>query len=262
MVELAQFQQMLWAVNVAVGVALAVLLVVRRNYRVYPAFTFYIFLNLIQAVLLFITYSRWGFPSAALWRMGWATEGAVLFARALAVAEICRHFLSRYRGVWALAWRILLVCAALVLFYSILAARHDWRLALPSADRGLELSIASVIVVLLLFARYYDVEGDRAVRSLAIGFCLFSCFAVLNDTMLERLLYDYAGLWNLLGMLAFLASLSLWTWALRKALPAAAPEQSLLPGSVYQTFVPEINFRLRLLNKLLSQFWKVEAPEP
>ena len=259
MVELAQFQQTLWAVNVAVGLFLAVLLILSRNYRVYPAFSFYIFVNLIQAFLLFITYRRWGFSSVALWRMGSATEAAVLFARALAVAEVCRHLLSRYRGVWSLAWRILLLFAGLVSCYSILAARHDWRLAFPIAHRGLELSIATVIVTLLLFARYYDVEAEHGVRSLAIGFCLYSCFAVLNLTLLERLLYDYTMLWNLLGMLAFLASLSLWTWALRKPHSEAESTEILLPAGVYQSITPEINLRLRSLNEYLGQFWHAEA---
>lgn len=259
MVELAQFQQMLWAVNVAVGVTLAVLLVVRKNYRVYPAFTFYIFVNLIQAALLFITYRRWGFNSVIAWRIFWLTLGAVICARALAVTEICRHLLARYRGVWALAWRILLLCAAVVLSYSILAARHDWRLALPSADRGLELSIAAVIVVLLLFARYYHVEEEHVVRSLAVGLCLYSCFAALNNTVLERFLYDYSALWNLLEMLAFLVSLSIWTWALRKPQSQAEVREFLLPRGVYQSLNPEINLRLRLLNEQLSRFWPAEA---
>ena len=35
-----------------------------------------------------------------------------------------------------LARRILLACAGLVLLYSSLAARHQWVLVLPSADRG------------------------------------------------------------------------------------------------------------------------------
>jgi hypothetical protein len=183
----------------------------------------------------------------------------VLFARALAVAEVCRHLLSRYRGVWALAWRILLLCVAVVLSYSILAARRDWRLALLTADRGLELSIATVIVVLLLFARYYDVKVEPVVRSLAIGFCLYSCFVVLNNTVLERWLHDYSALWNLLGMLAFLASLSVWTSALRPSRSQSQTKEILLPSGIYQAIVPEINLRLRLFNEQLSQFWKVEA---
>lgn len=254
-------QQALWALNSVGEVFLLTLLVARGNYRSYPAFAFYIFVDLTMGVTALLSYRIWGFDSATGYRIAWGTHGIVLIARALAVAELCRHILSRYRGVWALTWRILLLCAALVLSYSILAARYDWRLALPSADRGLELSIATVIVVLLLFARHYDVRGERVARSLAVGFCLYSCFKVLNNTLLERFLYNYAALWNLLGMFAFFASLSLWTWALRKPVSQAEPGEILLPRSVYQSLTPEINFRLRLLNEQLSRFWAAEAKD-
>jgi hypothetical protein len=259
MVTTAFMQQALWALNSAGEVVLLTLLLVRKNYRSYPAFFFYVFVDLTVGATQLFVYRHWGFDSDIAYRIGWGTQGMVLFARALAVAEVCRHVLSRYRGVWALTWRTLLLCAALVLSYSILAARPDWRLALPSADRGLELSIASIIVTLLVFARHYDVKTDVRDRSLAIGFCLYSCFAVLNDSLLERLLYDYSAFWNLLGMLTFLASLSLWTWALRKPQLHPEPEEILLPRGVYQSLTPEINLRLHLLNEQLSRFWPAEA---
>jgi hypothetical protein len=262
MAAIPLFQQALWALNSAGEVVLLTLLVVRKNYRVYPAFFFYLILNLAMGFLAFLAYRQWGFNSVIAWRIFWVILAVLICARALAVTEICRHLLARYRGVWALAWRILLLCAALVLCYSILAARHDWRLALPNADRGLELSIATVIVALLLFVRYYDVKGDRVARSLAIGFCLYSCSAVLNNTMLERWLYDYSALWNLLGMLAFLASLSIWSWALRHSQSEAQAKEILLPSGIYQALAPEINLRLRLFNEQLSRFWKVEAGRP
>ena len=259
MAAIPLFQQALWALNSVGEIVLLTLLVVRKNYRVYPAFFFYLILNLAMGFLAFLVYDRWGFNSVIAWRIFWAILAVLICARALAVTEICRHLLARYRGVWALAWRILLLCAALVLCYSILAARHDWRLALPNAGRGLELSIATVIVVLLLFARHYDVELQSPDRSLAVGFCLYSCFSVLNNTVLERLLDDYAVLWNLLGMLAFLASLSIWTWALRHSQSEAQAKEILLPSGIYQAIAPEINLRLRLFNEQLSRFWKVEA---
>jgi len=185
-------------------------------------------------------------------------QGAVICARALAVAEVCRHLLARYRGIWAMAWRILLACAALVLVYSIVAARHFWELALLAGDRGMELSIAAVVVGVLLFTRYYDVQVSAADRSLAVGFCLYSCFCVLNNTILEHYLSRYGPLWNLLGMLAFLASLLLWTWALRKPQTETVPEETLLSPGIYQTVAPQVNLRLRLLN---DQLWKIWKPE-
>ena len=257
---IGQFQQMMWAVNAATGVLVLVLLLVRKNFRAYPAFTFYIFVNLAQTILLFITYRRWGFFSRSSWLFAWGTQIVVACSRALAVAEACGHLLSRYPGIWALARRLLVGCAGLVLLYSGLAARHQWELALPSADRGLELSIAAVIVLTFLFVRYYNVRIERTDRSLAIGLCLYSCFRALNDTILERYLYGYATLWSVLGLLAFFASLCLWSWALRKSRTATAAEENLFPLDVYQSFTPQINLRLRSLNDQLCKIWKPEVP--
>src|SRR5260370_33634214 len=128
---------MMWALNTVTGVFLLALLVVRKNYRMYPAFTAYIFVNVAVATSLFFIYRLWGFSSTASWRFAWAMQAVTVCARALAVAEVCRHFLSRYTGIWALAQRLLLACAGLVLLYSGLAVRHQWALALPTADRGL-----------------------------------------------------------------------------------------------------------------------------
>jgi hypothetical protein len=250
---------MMWAVNTATSVILLVLLADRKNYRAYPSFTFYIFVNLVLGTSLYIIYSRWGFSSRTSWLLGWGTQVVVACARALAVVEVCRHFLSRYPGVWALARRILLACAGLALLYSSLAARHQWVLVLPSADRALELSIAAVIVVLFLFARHYDVQIEPTDRSLAIGLCLYSCFRALNDTVLERYLYGYATFWSLLGMLAFFASLSLWSWGLRKSRAEEATKESLLPLGVYQSLAPQINLRLQSLNDQLCKIWKPEV---
>ena len=250
---------MMWAVNTAAGVALLLLLVVRKNYRVYPAFTFYIFVNVAVAASLFIVYRLWGFSSTVSWRIGWATQAVTVCARAWAVIEICRRFLSRYQGIWALARRVLLACAGLVLLYSGVAVRHQWKLALPTVDRALELAIAAVIVVLFLFARYYGLRPERTDRSLALGLCLYSCFRVLNDTISDRYLYDYAKVWNLLGMLAFFASLVLWTWALRKSHRETAAEEKLLPLGVYQSFAPQINLRLQLLNDQVNKIFSSEV---
>jgi len=257
---IVQFQQMMWAVNTATGVALLLLLAVRKNYRIYPAFTFYIFVNVAVAASLFIVYRLWGFSSTVSWRIGWATQAVTVCARAWAVIEICRRFLSRYPGIWALAQRVLVACAGLVLLYSGVAVRHQWKLALPTVDRALELAIAAAIVVLFLFARYYGLRPERTDRSLALGLCLYSCFRVLNDTISDRYLYDYAKVWNLLGMLAFFASLCLWSWALWKSRTETAAEENLLPLDVYQSFTPQINLRLRSLNDQLYKIWKPEVP--
>jgi hypothetical protein len=254
-----QLQQTLWAVDMAVGVFLLLSLVIRKAYRAFPAFSLYIVVNLVSGASAFFLYRAWGYSSPSSLRIAWGMQAVVMFARALAVTEVCKHALARYRGVWALAWRALLSCAGIVLVYSSLAAKRQWEHLLPNADRGLELSISAALVTLLAFARYYEVKVNSTDRALATGFCLYSCFVALNNTILEHYLYKYVALWNVLRMLAFLASLLLWTWALRRPQAEAAPEETLLPAGVYQTIGPQINFRLRSLNEQLGQFWKTEA---
>jgi len=255
----ALIQQFLWVVNAVAGTFLLVWLASRKNHLAFPAFSFYILVNLTLGASVYFIYRRWGFSSVTARRIAWAMVFVVVCARALAVAEVCRRLLGRYRGIWALAWRIFLASTVLVLLYSAAAGRHRWELVLPSAQRGMELAIAAVIVLLLLFIRYYGVHADPADRSLAVGLCLYSCFNALNNTILERYLYSYAVLWNVLGMLVFLASLFLWAWALRSPQPAADAVEATLTPEIYRSVAPQINTRLRLLNEQLNQFWKAEA---
>jgi hypothetical protein len=248
--ELQELQQILWLVNIAAAVLLLILVAVRRNYRPFPAFSLYLLTN---------TTFSWGKSSVfSLW-FSWGMRALAIVARALAVAEICRHLLARYRGIWGLAWRVLLGCASWTLIYCCIAAKYQWKLVLISAERGLELAIAAVIVSVFIFVRYYGVEAQPADRSLTIGFCLYSCFIVLNDTILERFLDKYVALWNFLGMLAYLGSLLLWAWALRKSQTEAIPEEPLLPATVYQALAPQINLRLQLLNDHLGKIWNSEV---
>jgi hypothetical protein len=241
------------------SIFLLVLVSLRKHYQTHPAFTFYIFVNLALGMSQFLIYRLWGYSSKGYWLYAWGMQVVVLCARALAVTEISKHVLARYRGIWELAKRILLVCAGLVLLYAGLAARHRWELSLPNADRALELAIATVIVLLFVFTRYYDLRVNRTDRLLAIGFCLYSCFRALNDTILERFLYGYSNVWGLLGSLAFLASLCLWSWALWKPRTMPVDENQLLPPGAYESITPQINRRLRELNDQLSGIWKAEA---
>jgi cytosine/uracil/thiamine/allantoin permease len=97
---------------------------------------------------------------------------------------------------------------------------------------------------------------------LAIGFFLFSCFSLLNDSILERWLYDYDVLWNLAGTLVFIPCLLLWIWAVRETQPKTVLLPEMLPIAVYLEFAPEINFHLKALNEHLNQFWSAEARRP
>jgi hypothetical protein len=132
----------------------------------------------------------------------------VLGARWLAVTEIARKILANYLGIRALVSRILFLLGVSVLVYAVLASRSDWWDLLPNADRGVELCIAIFIVGLFVFARYYRLPVTGFQSQLAIGFCIYSCTAFLNDAIFERWPNIFGGFWNYLPALSYFASQS------------------------------------------------------
>jgi hypothetical protein len=259
MAEIASFEKYLWPITMLLATGLAALVVRRKNYKAYPLFFAYILATLAQNLAFALTYQLWGFGSPASFTVAWATQSLVVTLRALAVAEIFRHILAKYAGIWALGWRVFLAVAALVLAYAWTVGEHRWKLVAVNADRSLELAIAVAILGVFVFARYYQVVIERTPRFLAIGFFLYSCFRVLNDTVLERWLTSYTTLWNFLETLAFLATLLFWTWAFRLTQQRPPSGAGLLPGNLYSSLSPEINARLKALNEQLGHFWYPEG---
>jgi hypothetical protein len=257
--EIVSFEKILWMITILVKVGLLALLLYRRNYRAFPFFLAYMLITTMQSGILLVSYRLRGFNSPVSVGVAWGTQLVVILARGLAVGEIWWRVLGKYQGIWALAWRVLVTSGVVVVLYTLAVASLEWQYVGLNADRGLELAICVEILMLFMFAHYYEVEMETAVREMAIGFFLYSCFLVLNDTFLERWKLSYRTLWNLLGMLAYLASMLLWGRALRRELPERTMDPALLSENVYQVLAPQINFRLKHLNDHLSQFWNAET---
>jgi hypothetical protein len=267
MLDLQTSQQFGWNLSIFLRAFLLCLLIFHRNIRSFPYFAAYLLANFTRAVILHLAYGAWGMDSWPSYFVAWGSEAGLACLRALAVAELCRRLLGHYRGIWSLAWRVLLSCAVLIVGYSAIdaasAPQHSLAQGVIAANRAIELAVAAVIVVLFAFLRHYQVASDPAIRSLALGFCAYSCVSVVNFTILDKFVNAYLPVWNFLGVFTYLACLTLWAWALRKAIvvpPFGSP--SLFAKAVYQRISPEVNAQLRTLNDQLSQFWKTEEPRP
>jgi hypothetical protein len=59
--------------------------------------------------------------------------------------------------------------------------------------------------------------------------------------------------WNTVRTFAFIASMGIWCFALRKPLPAPSSDPILLPQGVYNELNPEVNLRLRAFNERLLE---------
>ncbi len=256
---LANWQEWLWALNVCAQFAICLFLVHRRAYKQIPFFLFYLISDLTRSVIIFVSYQQYGFSSRVSYRVAWSAQAGVVLARGLTVAEVCKNCLRAYRGIWALGWRILAGVAGLVVSYSALATLAvrekafgvTVTAAVMTADRGLEFALAAVLLSLLIFARYYGVALDRLHKSLAVGFCFYSCVSVLENTILKWWMARHATLWIGVEMFCYFLVLTGWLWAVYKLVPVPSAIPKMLSQNLYEELSPQFNYRLRLLNDRL-----------
>jgi hypothetical protein len=259
MIEPLQLQAAAWAFTTTLELVLLVQSVRLKIGRSYPAFFAYLVSVIVQSIALAILYRIHNLDEVTTWSIAWGTQGVVVFMRSLVVVELNRKVLSRYVGIWALARKLLLGVAAVVIAYDLILSKGQWQWMILNGIRGLELAMAAVIVTMLLFARYYRVSVNQLQRALAVGLCLYSASYVINYSVLEKILRQYAVLWNFLGMFSFIASLIVWI----SATPRYAPSEEVvlpppIPADLYGKLSSEVNSRLLLLNRQLIQFLRLE----
>jgi len=260
--QLPIFTLVTWGLAILLTLALLVRMIVLGQHRVYPLFALYLVCNVLQAAVIVYLYQWYGFTSMSAYRIGWTTQGFVVVARAFAAAEVCHQILGRFKGVWAMTSRTLIVCGALVLGAALYFGRNGYRSAALTLEIGLESFIATWIVGLFWFARYYEVQIPTATGLLGLGLGLNSCFKILNDVVVERFARSYQTAWNHASSAGFIAVLAIWIWGLRKRAAARVSEPELRTAKVYQTLIPQVNRRLVELNEQLSQLWHTELPRP
>jgi hypothetical protein len=259
MVEPLHLQAATWALTTALELALFVQIIRRKIGRVYPLFFAYLVSVILQSIAVAALYRTANLDKMTVWKLAWITQGFIVFLRALTVVELNRRVLRRYIGIWALARKLFFGVAAAVIVYDLVLSKGQWNWLILNGIRGLELAMAAVIVTMLLFARYYRVPVNQLQRALAVGLCLYSTFYVVNYSLFERIVQQYAVLWNFLGLTAFVASLVVWISAANRYVPSeefAAPPA--IPAELYGKLSSEVNLRLLLLNRQLIHFLRLE----
>jgi hypothetical protein len=256
-------RNLFWALTTLFEVGLLVVLFRRRLYRSHPAFCFYILVAILQSAVVAFTYGYFGASSRPSYFIAWGSQGVVICTRWIAVVEIAKNALGHYAGIWAMADRIMLVLSVFVLGYSVVSSGSRGTLVILTADRSLELCIATFIVGMFFFVRYYRVPVPPLERFLAIGFCLYSCFLVINDSMYEHWRRAIAPMWSYLDMLTFLASLLLWIRAVSQY--SEAPQlttQTAVSSELYEELSQMLNSRLNVLNSRLDQLFRSGDSRP
>jgi len=254
MLEALSLSNLAWALTTLTELILFAYLLRRKLFRTHPLFFAYILAAILQSALAAVTYAAWGRQSFRVWLIFWLSQLVLEGMRFAAVIEVARRILAPFSGIWALGRRVLLVATGGVLIYAAALSKDYWYSLPLNVDRGVALAVATMIVTLLLFARYYRLPIDSMDRSLCVGFCLYSCFFVINDSLLEKWVNSYLNFWNFLGVLTFLASLVIWVGAARAyAMTTSARETVPVSKELYGKLSSELNVRLHVLNEHLNQ---------
>jgi hypothetical protein len=254
----------LFAVSALAQLTLLILLFSKDSFRRLPQFTAYVALDLAQGAYLLIVYSTLGISSVRVRNLAWYSECVTLLAQGWATAEVLKATLRPYQGIWGLVWRSLVASSTLVVFLVALTTRGEWAGdKWFELNRGYHLTFAVTVIVCLLLVRYYSIEVPAAYKWILAGFCFYSCTEILINTVMETFLrkaFDtYQTLWQSSTVVAFISVLFIWVAALWKPIPADTREILPPSDSIYQQLSPEINHRLRELNKRLLRLWKMEA---
>ncbi len=249
----------LWGASTIAEIILLTALIRHKLAATHRLLAIYIASTILQSALAVFVYTRWGFQSLTTAVLIWGSQGVVICLRFLAVYELGRRSLSQFKGIWSLAQRLLLITGCFTVGYSLLTSSQVYTYLILNLDRGLELTIAVFVVLMLVFARYYHLSIPPLDRMLFIGFCLYSCMYVINDSLLERYLSSYGSFWSYFAEVIFLATLLMWIRAVYTCpAPEAAPSPSMaLPGEAYRRIGPELNLRLRVLDDQLAQLLRV-----
>ena len=225
----------------------------RRTFRSYPWFTAYILSALLQSAGMFLLYRTSGLKARMVWNIAWGAQAVITGMRSLAVVEVIRTVFSHYDGIWSFTRRVLLWVGLGVLVYTLAFSHGSSQWIILNFIRGLELAMAAVVVTMLLFARYYLLPLAPVPRTLAVGLCLYSGFYVINYSVLERSLQQYAAFWNFLGMVTYVASLLVWLHGLSRYSVEELPLQpAKISPEAYGKLSSELNLRLYLLNRQLT----------
>jgi hypothetical protein len=254
----------------------------RKLHRILPLFSVYACILLTVSIALWLIYEYIGFRSSISYYAYWINVLVNGVARSLAIAELCRYGLRNYRGIWALVWRFLVPLSALLVAH---AAWDAWGqpngIAIygTTLDRDLALASVTILTVLFLIRKYYDLALEPLQRLIAAGICFVCAVDVVGNTILRNLLTGYLfswfltsqkalwpvleiqvrrldDIWSTIHLFAFMFCMGIWCYALRKPVPAPSERPVLLPAEVYREMSPAINMRLNTFNNRLLELLK------
>jgi hypothetical protein len=231
----------------------------RRAWRRLPLFTTYVFFKFLVTTALWLVYKQFGSASPFAVYFYWSAQSLLLLTRAGLCVELCWLTFKSRPGLWIHVRRILISINAAILVYSAIDASRQISVIqsfILTSERSLELSVAILLTSFLVIAGRYRIPMERAPALIAVGACMQSAFQILNDTLFKHWLDPYFPWWNEVHIVSFQVVLTIWLFALRRALPETKQAPTLLPKDTYYSYARLIGQRLKDMDRDIQEVMK------
>jgi hypothetical protein len=245
-----------YGLGIALEVGVCGLALRRGLYLRLRLFTVYLCAVVITEFVRWVPILLYGPHSSQMFWAYWDTQFILVLLRGAVVFEIAGQILRPYPGVWRIC-KGGLCAAALVLVTTALVPPEQrgpyvMRLVM-TGERGMELAIVGILLVALVFCRYYRISVDRLNGLVALGLGLYSAIQLANNTFQNHWPLAYESVWKEVRVASFAVSILIWAAALWKPLPDVQRVPNLLGAEVYSTLAAVVNVRLRELNARLEE---------
>jgi hypothetical protein len=254
-------------------ILLCILVYARHLQRRLPFFAAYATTILVTNLGTTLVFAYFGFQTSVSYYAWWIAVAATLLTRSFAIAELCGDTLRAYRGIWALAWRLLGLMTVGFLVHAAIDAQgqpHWFETYGLTMERDIEIASVVILVAMLLVGAYYRLPLEPLQKWLVTGLCLFCVIQFVNSTFfrdffiqamssraaMKAQMNQMTDLWNTVYIAASSLCIGIWCFALRKPVAEPAKEPVLLPAELYRELSPEINLQLRAFNDRLLELLK------
>jgi hypothetical protein len=232
-------------------------LALRRGlYHRLRLFTVYLCAIVVTEAIRWTPILLYGLHSSQMFWAYWGTQFILIVLRGAVVFEIAAETLRPYPGVWRMCKGGLCTAALVLAATAFIEPEQRGSYVLRvvmTGERGMEFAIVGILLVALVFCRYYRIPVDRLHGLVALGLGLYSAIQLANNTFFNHWLLAYEFAWKEVRMDSFALATLIWVAALWKPLPDAQRAPKLLDGGIYSTVTPIVNIRLRELNARLEE---------
>ncbi|HEU4416665.1 MAG TPA: hypothetical protein VFT65_17880 [Candidatus Angelobacter sp.] len=210
--SLALLNRDLWILGIALQTLLAAVLLVKRSWRKYPAFTGYVLFNLFAAVAMYPL-----FPNKVLYFYGyWICEAIGIVLGLGVVREIFTNVFSPHPALRQLATLIfrvaivILVVLAIGVIYAQSGSTSSIANAILLAEEATRIVEVGLVMFLFLSSSAFGLHWRQSVFGMALGLGMFAAADLVTATLIGHVGPALVQGFNLAHGIAFATSLLIW----------------------------------------------------